>query len=75
MVAGEVRTALVALPEAQREALTLRYLAELSHREVAEQTGRSEAAVRQLCHRGLRSLRGLIEDPGSPDRAGERRPS
>ena len=45
-----------ALPTAQREAVTLRILADLSISEVAAIMGRREGTVRVLVHRGLKRL-------------------
>ncbi len=45
------------LPATQQEVLVLRYVQDLSLREVAQITGRSEGAVKQLAWRGLRTLR------------------
>jgi RNA polymerase sigma-70 factor (ECF subfamily) len=50
-------TALAALPEAQREAVTLHHLADWTLEQVGERLGRSPAAVAGLIKRGLRSLR------------------
>lgn len=58
--AARLRDALNELPESQRTVLTLRYLMELSHDEIASTTGRSAAAVRQLRQRGLASLRRVL---------------
>jgi RNA polymerase sigma-70 factor (ECF subfamily) len=58
-----VHAALAALPEAQRDVLTLRYLHDLPHEEIARQLGRSPDAVRQLRQRGLARLRRQL-DPG-----------
>lgn len=46
-----------ALPEKQRAAVTLRFLADLPYAEVAEAMGISEAAARQNVRAGLASLR------------------
>lgn len=49
-----------ALPEDRRRALVLRFVLELSTREIGALMGRSEGAVRVLLHRALRSVaRGL----------------
>ncbi|HET6174134.1 MAG TPA: sigma-70 family RNA polymerase sigma factor [Gaiellales bacterium] len=45
------------LPGKQRTAVTLRYLADLSHREIAEVMGTSEDAARRNVFEGLRRLR------------------
>lgn len=52
-----IRNALLQLPEEQREVLTLRFLASMSHAEVAAQLGKSVEAVRALQYRALKSLR------------------
>jgi RNA polymerase sigma factor (sigma-70 family) len=46
-----------ALPDKQRHAVALRYLADLSHAEIAEAMGISEPAARRNVFEGLRSLR------------------
>lgn len=56
-----VRAAVLQLPEAQREILALRFFQELSHAEVAEQTGRTVEAARALQYRALGSLRDILE--------------
>lgn len=54
--------ALAALPDAQREALTLRYFEGMPLAGVAATLGRSEAAAMGLIQRGLRALRGRLRD-------------
>jgi RNA polymerase sigma-70 factor (ECF subfamily) len=54
------------LPEGQREVLVLRFIVGLGATEVAESTGKSEARVKELQHRGLSRLRAN----GSGDRDG-----
>jgi RNA polymerase sigma factor (sigma-70 family) len=46
-----------ALPDKQREAVALRYVGDLSHREIARVMGTSEAAARRNVFEGLRQLR------------------
>ncbi len=46
-----------ALPDKQRRAVALRYLADLSHAEIAEAMGTSEPAARRNVFEGLRRLR------------------
>jgi RNA polymerase sigma-70 factor (ECF subfamily) len=53
--------ALGALPEAQREAVTLHYLRKMSLAEIGAQLGRSPAAVSGLLHRGLKALRDQLK--------------
>lgn len=55
-----IRETLLQLPDEQREVLTLRFLAEMSHAEVARQMDRSAEAVRALQYRGLKTLRSTI---------------
>ena len=58
----EFRQLLANLPEGQRDALALRYGADLTIRDVAAQLGRSEAAAQQLISRGLARLREIHHD-------------
>jgi RNA polymerase sigma factor (sigma-70 family) len=51
------------LPDKQRSAVALRYLADLSHREIAEVMGTSEAAARRNVFEGLNRLREHVEPP------------
>ena len=46
-----------ALPADQRRVIEMRFVEQRSIREVAEQMGRSEGAVKQLQFRGIESLR------------------
>ncbi len=54
--------ALETLPDAQREAVELYYLAEMPVSEIASVLERSPAAVGGLLHRGLKSLRSRFDD-------------
>lgn len=54
---GALRVAMKELPDDQREAIELRFMGELSGKEVADMMGKSEDAVRQLQSRGLRALK------------------
>jgi RNA polymerase sigma-70 factor (ECF subfamily) len=61
--------ALVAsLPPAQREAITLRVIADLSVSEVAAIMGRREGTVRVLVHRGLKRLSDHVDVTDRPSR-------
>jgi RNA polymerase sigma-70 factor (ECF subfamily) len=60
---GRVRTALAALPEPDREVLVLRYLEQLSAREVGAVLGVNEAAAKKRALRALQRLRGLLKEP------------
>ena len=50
------------LPDDQRCVIALRFAEEKSIREIAEELGRTEGAVKQLQFRALQSLRAKIED-------------
>jgi RNA polymerase sigma factor (sigma-70 family) len=52
-----VWSAVAALPPRQRAAVTLRYVGDLSHREIAAAIGCSEEASRRSLHEGLETLR------------------
>ena len=58
-----VVAALRTLPPRQREALVLRYYADLSEAEIAETMGCSRGAVKSHAARGLAALRERIERP------------
>lgn len=51
---------LTALPDAQSQAIVLRYWQSCSLAEIADRMGRSPAAVASLLHRGLAQLRELL---------------
>lgn len=55
--------ALKLLPDAYREALTLRYVEGLSPGEISGIIGESENAVSVRIHRGLKKLKVLLEEP------------
>jgi RNA polymerase sigma-70 factor (ECF subfamily) len=55
--ATRVRAAVAALQEPYRETVALRFFAELSLVEIAEQTGRPLGTVKTHLHRGLARLR------------------
>ena len=57
-----VRAALLNLSDAHREVLVLRHIAELSHREIAAQLGKSEDAVRTAYSRAARAFREQLEE-------------
>lgn len=57
-----VALGLSALTPPQREVLTLKYLNELSTREIAELFGKSEEAIRQSLVRALRAMGQKLED-------------
>ena len=57
-----IRSALLRLPEDQRQVVELRFLEDWSHREVAIALGKSEEATRALQHRALITLRRLLAE-------------
>jgi RNA polymerase sigma factor (sigma-70 family) len=54
---GDLWAAVGALPEKQRAAVTLRFVSDLSHREIGTVLGCSDAAARRSVHEGLKRLR------------------
>lgn len=54
--ARNLRTALEALPEEQRNVVVMRHVIGLTPPEIAEQMGRSESSIHGLHHRGRRAL-------------------
>ena len=54
---GAIWSAVAALPPHQRAAVALRYIGDLSHREIAAAIGCSEEASRRSLHDGLQTLR------------------
>ena len=52
----EVRSALLRLPEQQRQVITLRYLEGWSHEEIAASLGKSVNAIKVIQHRAVRAL-------------------
>jgi RNA polymerase sigma-70 factor (ECF subfamily) len=60
--ARAVRDALAQLKPSERESLVLRYVADLSHREIAEALQIDEAAARKRISRALARLRTILPD-------------
>ena len=56
-------TAIRSLPEDQQQALTLRYVQNLSSKEIAEQLCKSDGAVRVMLTRSTRRLEKLMSEP------------
>lgn len=54
---SNVKLVIQSLTDEQQEVITLRFMGELSNREIAGMLGKSEDAVRQLQCRGLKALR------------------
>ena len=57
-----VRAALETLPPRQRQAVVLRYLADLPVREIAQAMGCAEGTVKATLHQALRAMRIELED-------------
>jgi RNA polymerase sigma factor (sigma-70 family) len=57
---GELWDAVGELPDRQRSAVTLRFMADLPHREIAAAIGCSEDAARRSLHEGLAKLRKAV---------------
>ena len=57
-----LRDALGKLKPSEREALVLRYVSDLSHREVATATNLDEATARKRISRALARLRSVLPD-------------
>jgi RNA polymerase sigma-70 factor (sigma-E family) len=56
-----VMTAIRALPQRQREAIVLRYYADLSEADIAAAMGISQGAVKSHASRGIAALRNVLE--------------
>jgi RNA polymerase sigma-70 factor (ECF subfamily) len=54
--------AVARLPEAQRQAIEMRFLLDCSLDEIAGEMGRTAAAVASLLHRGLENLQRLMQE-------------
>ena len=67
-MAYRVRAALDALPEPDREVLVLRYLEQLSAREVGAVLGISEAAAKKRALRALQRLHASLKDEAPEER-------
>jgi RNA polymerase sigma-70 factor, ECF subfamily len=57
----DLRTALAALPEEQRDVVVLRHLVGLSPGEIATRLGRTESSIHGLHHRGRRALQAELQ--------------
>lgn len=60
--AGEVRALVAHLSEREREAVALRFSAELSAAEIGDLLGTSATGARTLVHRAVTKLRGMVAD-------------
>ena len=62
---GDLHAALAALPERQRMAVALHYVADMSVRDVADAMGISEGAVKFNLHQGRARLAEILATSGS----------
>lgn len=62
--AQDLRAALAALPDEQREVVVMRHLAGLTPPEIARRLGRSESSIHGLHHRGRRALQRELQQMG-----------
>ncbi len=61
---AQVRASLTRLSDVHREVLILRFGHELTCRQVADQLGKTEPAIKQMSYRALIRLRELLEEDG-----------
>ena len=59
---GEVWAHVAGLPDKQRAAIALRFVADLRYREIGSALDCTEAAARRSVHDGLRNLRGAVTE-------------
>ena len=62
----EIHAAVAGLPPAQRRAIELLKLKEMSLKEAAKETGMSETALKVASHRGIKALRARLGKDRSP---------
>lgn len=60
---AQIVEAINVLPAAQRQVVLMRLGEGVGHAEIARRLGRSEGAVRMLYTRGLRRVRGYLDEP------------
>ena len=60
--ADQVSALLSTLPEEQKDIIALRFMGDLSHKEIADLVGKNEATVRQIQSRALRTIREKLGD-------------
>jgi len=60
---NQLRTAMRFLTEEQRQVVVLKFAEGLSNAEVAEVMGKTEGAIKALQHRGLESMRRVVDVP------------
>jgi RNA polymerase sigma-70 factor (ECF subfamily) len=61
-----------ALPESQKQVVTMLKVLGMSVEEVARATSSSVGSVKQKAHRAYDRLREILQNPGSPEKAGRR---
>lgn len=59
-----ISAAMTSLRASEIKAVTLRFFEDLEYAVIAKIMGKREDAVRQLVHRGLKTLKGLLHDEG-----------
>jgi len=64
-IGGDLWRDVARLPGKQRQAVALRFIADLSHREIGQVMGTSDAAARRNVFEGVRRLREDLTDPVS----------
>jgi RNA polymerase sigma factor (sigma-70 family) len=64
---GEIWAHVAGLPNKQRAAIALRFVADLRYREIGSALDCSEAAARRRVHDGLRNLRGAVAQPAGKE--------
>ena len=62
--ADERKTLITALPDAQREVITLAFYGQLSHSEIATQLDMPTGTIKGRMRLGLKRLREAIDEPG-----------
>ena len=67
---GEIWAHVAGLPDKQRAAIALRFVADLRYREIGSALDCSEAAARRSVHDGLRNLRGAVSESPTGKAAG-----
>jgi len=63
----KIKIAMSKLREEQQDVLIMRFVDDLSHREIALAMEKTEGAVRLAQHRALQSLREILENDGRPN--------
>ena len=62
---SRVLDGVMALPDARREALIMRFALGMDNREIASALGRSDGATKVLIHRAIRQLEGIVAGDGA----------